>query len=127
MITLFIVFVVFEIFESTWQKSNTLHGVILNNYKLYSKSIFLFFIFHISFYYSIAISIYLNNFNFWMSSIIIVKFLDIAFKLTMMKKLGEGINIVEIMPINVKMSLIFRYFNVIIYPLSFLFAIGILL
>ena len=127
MITLFIVFVVFEIFESTWQKSNTLHGVILNNYKLYSKSIFLFFIFHISFYYSIAISIYLNNFNFWMSSIIIVKFLDIAFKLTMMKKLEEGINIVEIMPINVKMSLIFRYFNVIIYPLSFLFAIGILL
>ena len=100
-LTLFFLFIAFELFESNWQKADTLHGVILNNFKLYSKSIFLFFICHMSFYYSIYLSITLNNFGFWMSSIIIIKFLDIAFKLSMMKKLSQGIDIIEIMPINI--------------------------
>jgi len=126
-LTLFFLFIAFELFESNWQKADTLHAVILNNFKLYSKSIFLFFICHMSFYYSIYLSITLNNFGFWMSSIIIIKFLDIAFKLSMMKKLSQGIDIMEIMPINIKMTLVFRYFNVIIYPLTFLFAMEIFL
>ncbi len=126
-LTLFFLFIAFELFESNWQKADTLHGVILNNFKLYSKSIFLFFICHMSFYYSIYLAITLNNFGFWMSSIIIIKFLDIAFKLSMMKKLSQGIDIMEIMPINIKMTLVFRYFNVIIYPLTFLFAMEIFL
>ncbi len=126
-LTLFFLFIAFELFESNWQKADTLHGVILNNFKLYSKSIFLFFICHMSFYYSIYLSITLNNFGFWMSSIIIIKFLDIAFKLSMMKKLSQGIDIMEIMPINIKMTLVFRYFNVIIYPITFLFAMEIFL
>lgn len=124
---LLILFIILEVFESTWQKSNTLHGVILNNYKYFTKSIFLFFILHTTFYYSIFLAIYLNNFSFWMSSIIIIKFLDISFKLSMMQKLSNGIDIIEIMPLNIKMTPTFRYFNVIIYPLSFLFAMGIYL
>ncbi|CAI8238211.1 MAG: Uncharacterised protein [Arcobacter lacus] len=127
LISLFFLFVAIEIFESNWQKSDTLHGVILNNYKIYSKSIFLFFILHASFYYTIFVSMYLNNFSFWMSSIFIVKFLDIAFKLSMMKKLSNSMDIKDIMPMNIKMTMIFRYFNVIIYPLTFLFAIEIFL
>lgn len=127
LISLFFLFVAIEIFESNWQKSDTLHGVILNNYKIYSKSIFLFFVLHASFYYTIFVSMYLNNFSFWMSSIFIVKFLDIAFKLSMMKKLSNSMDIKDIMPMNIKMTMIFRYFNVIIYPLTFLFAIEIFL
>ncbi|MEN8717837.1 MAG: hypothetical protein ABF301_04130 [Sulfurovum sp.] len=127
LLSLFFLFVAIEIFESNWQKSDTLHGVILNNYKIYSKSIFLFFVLHASFYYTIFLSIYLNNFSFWMSSIFIVKFLDIAFKLSMMKKLSNGMDIKYIMPMNIKMTMVFRYFNVIIYPLTFLFAIEIFL
>lgn len=125
--SLFFLFVALEIFESNWQKSDSLHGVIFNNFKVFSKSIFLFFILHTTFYYSVFLSIYLNDFGFWMSSIIIIKFLDIAFKLSLMKRLSMGFDIREIMPINVKMTPIFRYFNVIIYPLSFLFAMGIFL
>lgn len=127
LLSLFFLFVAIEIFESNWQKSDTLHGVILNNYKIYSKSIFLFFVLHASFYYTIFVSMYLNNFSFWMSSIFIVKFLDIAFKLSMMKKLSNSMDIKDIMPMNIKMTMIFRYFNVIIYPLTFLFAIEIFL
>ena len=66
---------------------------------------------------------YFSNFGFWMSSIFIVKFLDISFKLSIMKKLSNGVPIERIMEINVKMTPVLRYFNVIVYPLTFLFAI----
>ena len=122
--SLLLIFIAVEIFESNWQKNDSLHGLIYNNYQIYKKNIFLYFILHISFFYSIGVSVYLNNFDFWMSSIVIVKFLDMAFKINMMKKLSSGLEIHEVMPMNVKMTPLFRYFNVIIYPTSFAIANG---
>ncbi|WP_228201896.1 hypothetical protein [Arcobacter venerupis] len=58
-----------------------------------------------------------------MSSIFIVKFADISFKLFIMKKLSNGNLVEEIIPMNILMTPLLRYFNVIIYPLTFLFAI----
>ena len=120
---LLIIFIALEFFESNWQKSDTLYGFLNNNFLLFKKNIFLYFIFHISFIYAIFISFYLNNFSFWMSSIFIVKFIDISFKLSIMRKLLNGMSIEEIIPMNINMSPILRYFNVIVYPLTFLFAI----
>lgn len=122
--SLLLIFIAVEIFESNWQKNDSLHGLIYNNYQIYKKNIFLYFILHISFFYSIGVSVYLNNFDFWMSSIVIVKFLDMAFKINMMQKLSSGLEIHEVMPMNVKMTPLFRYFNVIIYPTSFAIANG---
>jgi hypothetical protein len=123
---LLIIFIALEFFESSWQKSDTLYGFLNNNFLLFKKNIFLYFIFHISFIYSIFVSFYLNNFSFWMSSIFIVKFIDISFKLSIMRKLLNGMLIEEIIPMNINMSPILRYFNVIVYPLTFLFAIKLL-
>lgn len=120
---LLIIFIALEFFESSWQKSDTLYGFLNNNFLLFKKNIFLYFIFHISFIYAIFVSFYLNNFSFWMSSIFIVKFIDISFKLSIMRKLLNGMSIEEIIPMNINMSPILRYFNVIVYPLTFLFAI----
>ena len=122
-ISLFFIFVALELFESNWQKSNSLYGLINNNYLLFSKNIFLYFILHISFFYTIFLSFYFHNFGFWMSSIFIIKFADISFKLSIMKKLSNGISVEKIVPMNVNITPIIRYFNVIIYPLTFLFAI----
>lgn len=47
----------------------------------------------------------------------------ISFKLSIMRKLLNGMSIEEIIPMNINMSPILRYFNVIVYPLTFLFAI----
>ena len=74
--------------------------------------------------YTIFLSFYLNNFTFWMSSILVIKFLDISFKLTLMQKLSSGKEINELIPMNINMNLVFRYMNLVIYPLTFLFAIG---
>jgi len=121
-ISLFFIFIAIELFESNWQKSDTLHGLINNNFLIYQKNIFLYFILHASFFYTLFLCIYLNNFGFWMSSIVIIKFIDMAFKLNMLQKISQGYSIGEIMPVNIKMTLLFRYMNVLIYPLSFAFA-----
>lgn len=120
---LLFIFISLEFIESNWQKADSLYGVLINNFLLFKKNIFLYFIMHITFFYTIFLSFYFTNFGFWMSSIFIVKFLDISFKLVIMKKLSNGVSIEEIMAINVKMTPILRYFNVIVYPLTFLFAI----
>jgi hypothetical protein len=123
-LSLFLIFIALEFFESNWQKSDTLYGLIKNNFSIFQKNIFLYFLLHLTFFYTIFLSFYLNNFSFWMSSILIIKFLDISFKLTLMQKLSSGKEIEEIMPMDVKMTIVFRYMNVLIYPLSFLFAMG---
>ena len=123
-LSLFLIFIALEFFESTWQKSDTLYGLIYNNFSIFNKNIILYFLLHTTFFYTILVSFYLNNFNFWMSSILVIKFLDISFKLTLMQKLSNGKELNEIIPMNINMNLVFRYMNVLIYPLTFLFAIG---
>lgn len=125
LILLLIIFISLELFESNWQKADSLHGLILNNFYLYQKNLLLYFSFHTSFIYTIFLCFYLNNFGFWMSSILIIKFLDISFKLSMMKKLSNGEELVNVMPMNIKMTSIYRYMNALIYPLSFVFAVNI--
>lgn len=125
-ISLFFIFIAIEIFESNWQKADDLYSFIENNFFVFRKNIFMYFILHLSFFYTIFLSLYLNNFGFWISSIIILKFLDISIKLTILKKLSQDMDIKEIIPMNIKMTPLYRYMNVLIYPLSFLFAVGLI-
>lgn len=122
-ISLFLIFVAIEIFESNWQKSDTLYGLLANNFKIYRTNIFLFFLLNASFIYAIFLVIYLQNNSIWMLSIVGIKFLDIAFKLNIMSKISADVPLEEIMP-NVRMNFLFRYMNAIIYPFTFLLAVG---
>ncbi|QKF59895.1 hypothetical protein ACN2EN_09675 [Aliarcobacter lanthieri] len=118
----FFIFIAIELFETNWQKSNTLYGLIYNNFLAYKKNIFIYFILHLSFFYSLYLAISLNNFGFFMSTIIVLKFLDISFKLTLMKKLSSGNNMEDIIPFNIAISPVLRYLNVLIYPILFLLS-----
>ena len=122
LISLFIIFIAIELFESNWQKSDTLYGLLANNYTIYKTNIFLFFLLNFSFIYSIFLVIYLQNNSFLILSIVGVKFLDIAFKLNIMTKISQNIQLEEIMP-DIQMNFLFRYMNVFIYPITFLFAV----
>ncbi|AXX84324.1 hypothetical protein CRU86_03070 [Aliarcobacter skirrowii] len=119
---LFIFFIAIELFETNWQKAPTLYGILENNFKVYQKNIFLYFILHPSFFYSIYLAITLNNFGFWMSFIVILKFVDISFKLSIMKKLSKNYELSSIIPFDANITMIFRYLNLFIYPSSFLLA-----
>lgn len=118
-LTLFFIFIAIELFETNWQKSNTIHGIILNNYKIYKYSIFLFFLLNLSFIYSIFVVIYLQNNSLWLLSIVAIKFLDIAFKLNIMTKLNNETSLDEIIP-NMNIGIAFSYANALIYPITFL-------
>lgn len=120
-ISLFLIFFAIEVFESNWQKSDTLYGLLTNNYSIYRTNIILYFFLNASFIYSIFLVIYLQNNSFWMLSIVGIKFLDVAFKLNIMNKIKNGIPLEEIMP-NVQMNFFFRYMNAFIYPFTFLIA-----
>ncbi len=123
-IMLFIaIFILLEFFESTWQKADTFYGVIYNNYKIYNKGIFTYFILNTTFIYSLFLAIYLNNFSFWMSCIIVLKFLDLSFRLHLVNKIKNDESISSLVPVDITMNIYFRYINVLIYPLSFIFAV----
>ena len=123
---LILVFILLELFESNWQKAPSLHGVLNNNCAVFQKSMFTFFLLNPTFIYSIFLAYYLNLFDFWMSSIVIIKFIDIAFRLHIITKMNNGIALNEIMPMNITMNNYFRYLNVVIYPLSLIFALRII-
>ncbi len=118
---LFFIFIAIELFESNWQKAETLYGLLSNNLMVFNKSLFLYFLLNTGFIYSIFLTVYLHNYNFLMLSIVGIKFFDIALKLSLMQKLNQGAYFEEIMP-NVRITPILRYFNAVAYPIIFLFA-----
>ena len=112
-----------ELFESTWQKAPNLYGMMNNNYIVFQKNIFTYFFLNPTFIYSIFLAFYLNMFNFWMSSIIVMKFVDISFRLHIITQMNKGIHLEELLPLDINMNNYFRYLNVLIYPLSLIFAL----
>ncbi len=117
------IFIGLEVFESNWQKSDTFYGIIAKNFKIYEQSLWLYFLLNPTFIYSIFLAFYLNNFNFWMSTIVVLKFADISFRLHLMQKISNNESIQDIIPIDITMNIFLRYLNVLIYSLCFLFSI----
>lgn len=115
-------FVFLEFFESSWQKANTFYGVIKKNYQIYNKNIFVYFLFNPAFFFSLFIALYFNNFSFLMCSIIVLKFLDISFRLFLMNKIQKDEDITYLVPLDIEYTGLLRYFNVILYPMTFLFS-----
>ena len=123
LLTLLFIFVLLEIFESTWQKSNSFYGVIKNNYQIYNKNIFLYFLFNPTFFFSVYLSMHFNDFGFFMSSIIVLKFLDISFRLFLLNKIDKDEDISYLVPMNIEYTFTLRYFNVALYPVTFILAL----
>ena len=121
-IFLFSLFIALELFESNWQKSDTLFGLLNNNYQIYKKNIFLYFIMNPAFFYILFLAMKFNNFGFWMSFIIVLKFADISVRLNIMNKIDKKEDISQLVPFDVQMNIYFRYMNLIIYIPAFLFA-----
>jgi hypothetical protein len=120
-----ILFVLFELYEARWQKADTFHKMIELNHKVYVKNPLQYFLLHTSFIYAIFLMQSTANYNFWMVSIVIMKFLDIAFKLYLIDKISKNSynEATKLMPINVSMSPVMRYSNSFLYPLTFVFAL----
>ena len=94
-----------------------------NNYAIFQKNIFTYFLLNPTFVYSIFLTFYLNLFNMFMYSIIFIKFLDISFRLHIITKMNKGMKLEELLPIDIQINNYFRYLNVLIYPSTFIFSL----
>ena len=87
MLTQFIIIMtLFELIESNLQKANTLGEMIEKLYGYYNKSIFIFFMIHPTFYFVLFVSLYLNVFNFYIITILLIKTFDIFFKIELIRQ-----------------------------------------
>jgi hypothetical protein len=82
-----LILAILELFEAWWQRSDTLMGLLGKDYYYYQKSIFLFFLMHPSFYFVLFVVLSTQILNGWMVTILLLKSVDIFFKITMMQNL----------------------------------------
>ena len=83
---LIIIMIVLELMEASLQRANTLGTMIEKLYVYYNKSIFLFFMIHPTFYFTLFVSLYLNLVNFYIIAILLIKTFDIFFKIELIKQ-----------------------------------------
>ena len=91
--TIILILVLLEIFEAWWQYSSNMELVLLKAYQYYRKSIFLFFLMHPSFYFTLFVILSTEILNGWILAILVFKTLDLFFKINIMKGLFEDGNL----------------------------------
>lgn len=82
---LFILFIAAELFEMIWQKSPTLLDMLDKIYNYYQKSPYLLYLMHPSYILGIYI-FYVTQYNLWVLTILIIKSVDIIFKVQLIHK-----------------------------------------
>lgn len=119
---LFFVFIAFELYETVWQKSQSFLELLGKNYYFYKKGIFTYLSMNPSFFYVIFLIFALGFDDFWMYSILVIKFIDIVFKIFLMQKIEKNENIDMLLNEDLKLNVVLRYLNTIIYPTIFLIS-----
>lgn len=117
------VLLVLEIVEASWQKGNTFREILKSLRKVYDTHIFLFFLLHPTFYFAIFVSLQENLFNWPMSTIVVLKFFDMAIKLSLIQKEKEGTLPAEL-PIDEPIHPLLKYIALLLYPLILYFALS---
>jgi len=82
-----VILILLELFEATMQRADTLYGVMEKLYAWYSKSVFLFFLIHPAFYFTLFVVMVTDTFNIYMVLLLTLKVFDIFYKLELIKKI----------------------------------------
>ncbi len=86
--TLILIYIFLELFETQWQKADTLMGMLQNMYERYRQNIILFLLLHPGFYFTIYLAI-ITDYRAEILLVLFIKILDIATKIILMTKLFE--------------------------------------
>jgi len=86
MVQIIFAMVLLEFLELYLHKADTLAEMIDKLYTYYKQSVFIFFLVHPAIYYVLGVLIYLDAFNFYGITILIIKFFDIFFKIEIIKQ-----------------------------------------
>lgn len=119
-----LLFSILEIFEITWQKSDTIMGMLNKMYKYYKKNIFIFLLMHPTFLFSIGFAI-LTEYSFGSMLLVCTKAIDIIIKLIFIEKifikkeLSHEMSLVVLAPIDKFLP----YMGLLIYPIFVIVAL----
>ena len=119
-----LLFIIFELFEVSWQKAPTLYEMLENIYRYYHKSIFLVFLLHPTIYLSIYLMI-ISGYNIWTQIVFGLKLSDIALKLLFIKKIfleSDEIDHQTKMMLFMKIENWMLYIGMIFYPVMIYFG-----
>jgi hypothetical protein len=117
LIEILILMTLLELIEANFQKAPTLGKMIDRLYVYYKKSVFLFFTIHPTLYFVLFVSFYTNILNFYIISILIIKTIDIFFKIELIrqKHIQQEVDI-ELIPImDMKMGVWTGYIGTLMY------------
>ena len=119
-----VLYIVFELFEIWWQKSQTLFGVLENIYRYYSRSIFLFFLLHPTLYLLIYLMI-ASGYDLYLQAALGLKISDIALKIVFVQKIFVKKEIDEEFRtmLGMRMDWYMLYFGVLFYPVLILLGL----
>jgi|GEM_PF-7011528 len=120
-----IILIILEFIEISLQKGSSLKEILNYNYSIYKYNIFIFFVFNFTFFYVLFVAIFLNKFNLWINIIIILKFIDISFKIYLFNRVDrENSSVIDsFFPSDIKLSKSLKYSNVTIYSSLMLLAL----
>lgn len=118
------ILIIFELYEASWQKSNSLKGMIENIFTRYQKGQIIFFLSHPTYWFVLLVAIKYQINNFWMLAIIFLKTSDIVFKLWLIQTSinQKRLEILNMPDVKISPNLI--YINTIVYTFLFIMALG---
>ena len=112
-----LLYTLLEIYEVQWQKATTVIGMLARMYEHYHKSIFIFLLMHPTFYFSILFMMF-TNYNGYAVALFVIKGIDIATKMVLIKKvfidkeLSEEMTLALLAPLQPFMP----YIGILVYP-----------
>lgn len=101
-------------------------SVLAHGYHYYQKTIFLFFLMHPSFYYVLFVILFTQVLNGWMVAILLLKSLDLFFKLRIMhavfveRSVDQSLGMILSEPLSPWLFLT----GVTLYPFLLFYALG---
>lgn len=116
-----IIFILLELYEVSWQKADSIMGMLIRMHKQYDKNIFLFLIMNPTFYFSIWFAM-ISDYSTSAMVLLFIKTVDVATKILLIqivfikKELSQDLALTLLAPINKFLP----YIGVIIYPLLIL-------
>lgn len=119
-----LLFVLLEFYEVYWQKAETLMGMLVKMYAVYSKHILLFLTMQPTFYFAIAF-VMITNYAPTAMILLFIKTVDIATKIMLLeqifikKELSQEMSLVLLSPIHKFLP----YLGIFLYPALIVFAL----
>ncbi len=86
--TVTLIYIMLELFETQWQKADTMMGMLRNMYARYRSNVLLFLLLHPTFYFTIYLAM-VTHYKAEILVVLFVKTFDIATKIIMMTQIFE--------------------------------------